>query len=230
MQNKNILLYIFKERSIVNAIDFFKGSENCYFKFIDEDRILVCEFDRKIIVEINEIFKFQDEIYSFIKDKFSVFIFLNKKEEKKYFCLLSFEKNKFKDIFINHVFITFILKFFYRIFWKNINSIAFLFIVFSMFYFIFNNNIVNENIDTIKNNYLLQKKINIGYKNILPLIKINEHENIKIKRNIILAIKNKNTLKKDHFKRERSKDNYLLKLIDKDAEHFLKMNKNIKKK
>jgi hypothetical protein len=235
MQKNNILLYSFKEGCLLIAEDFFGKSGEFYFKIIDDDRFLVCEYDRKIIVEINEIFRFQNDIYSFIIDRFPVSIFLNKREENNYFCLLSFGKNGFKNIIFRYVFFIFFLKFIYKITVCNIKIILILVILVSLFHFILNKNIVHENLEGLKNNYLLQKKVNIGYQNILLLLKNSGEEkvnegNLEMRQNKIIPVLKISKDKQIFFKNKVIKMLPSNKSIDKDMEYFLKMNKNMKKK
>lgn len=154
MKIKNIFLYSFKERRLFAVDNFFGKNDEFYFKLIDEDRILVCEYDRKIIISMNEIFRFRDEVFSFVTNQVPIVIFLNKNDEKFYFCLLSFGKDGLKNIILNFVFVLFILKFFSKLIFKNFKIIILIFFIFILN---FHKNIVIEDVREVSNNYLLQR-------------------------------------------------------------------------
>ena len=232
MQNKKILLYSFKDRKSF-FLDEFICNNNFKFKFIDEERFLVCEYERKIIVDLNEIFRFENDIYSFIIVRGPVILFLNENEEKKYFCLLSFGKIGFMKMIYSNIFIMFFLKMILNIFLWNIKKHIYLIILIFICCISFKKNVINENIESIKNNYLLQRKIYLGYKNILPFIinkneeKIEEgqYEMRKDSLEIFLKLQKSNSIKRLNIKKIRTN-----KLVDKDMEYFLKMNKKLKTK
>ena len=232
MQKNDISLYSFKNRSLLKSIDFFNSSTESYFKEIGNNRVLICEFDKKKVVEINEIFNFQNEMYVFLVCNKPVSILINKNEEKNYFCLLLEGIHSFKKVFMNNTFLIFVFLMLNKILYKNLKNILILFIFVCIIGFVYNKNIVNENIGKIENNYLTQKKLYFGYKNYISQEKIidtKKNETLfdtKITKKIVPVNKNRAIF---IYNKKLIKKEILTKKYDKDAEYFLKMkNKNKK--
>ncbi|APJ04073.1 hypothetical protein AXG55_09205 [Silvanigrella aquatica] len=213
--------------------DFLNLNINFNFKFIENDRMLIMDSDKKFIVTYNEVFLFQNDFYVILNQNLESYILYEKMGKSSFFCFLSYGFHGFKNVLLSQVFFQFIFKLNKIIFLKNKKIIIIIIMIFLIPFFLIKSNVIYEDVSLVQDRYLTQRKIYIGYMHMLRNYKetnikeeisddLNNIEEIAYNPEKIYISKRKNSYKNHKINDKKSK-------IDKDTEFFLKMNSKNKK-
>ncbi len=224
MTYEKLYIYSFKDKIYYKVEDFFTLFKDIIFKIINKNLFMIEIKNQKNILKLNEFFIYNHDLYCFVNKSYSVIVFIVGNLTEYFFILNNIDA--IKKLFLDFFF----LKFFYfilvKIFIKNIHIIKYIIMILFLISSFFIENKVKENTDLIKNRNLVQRKIYIGYQNILLKAKDNKFANKKevlIKKEIkINSIINLNEINKKH-------KNTFKKISDRDTRYFLNLKKDLKK-
>lgn len=224
----NVLIFSFKDQTFLTVKEFIEVFDTFFLKKVEENLFMADISSRKIFIKLNEVFVFNHDYYSLIDSKSCVSVFLIKNFSNNFFVKSNY--SALAKLFIDFCLFKVIINLFLKVLKKNKNLIKMILLFVFLFGVFSDDNIIQEDLNLIKNKFLVQQKIYFGFgllKSKAIELESNNKDNFGLKKNIGIdysalvgsKFKNLNENYKKDMKTKKTANK------DKDIKYFLNLKK-----